>query len=55
MTLQSMVFEPANRVLYLAVGTEATTQPYHRLDLGPYFVSVARGGTSRGDARRDGG
>jgi hypothetical protein len=37
MTLQSMVFEPANRVIYLAVGANATTHQYHRLDLGSYF------------------
>jgi predicted choloylglycine hydrolase len=37
MTLQSMVFEPSNRVLYLAVGAQATSQPYHRLDLKTYF------------------
>jgi hypothetical protein len=37
MTLQSMVFEPSHRVLYLAVGAQATSQPYHRLDLKKYF------------------
>jgi predicted choloylglycine hydrolase len=36
-TMQSMVFEPANRVLYLATGTSAATHAYHRLDLTPYF------------------
>lgn len=38
MTLQSMVFEPANRVIYLAVGANATQQPYRRLDLKPRFA-----------------
>jgi isopenicillin-N N-acyltransferase-like protein len=36
-TLQSMVFEPANRVIYLASGTSAATRRFHRLDLTPYF------------------
>jgi hypothetical protein len=37
MTLQSMVFEPANRVIYLATGENAPTRGYHRLDLTRYF------------------
>jgi hypothetical protein len=37
MTLQSMVFEPANRVIYLAVGSDAPTHPYERIDLKTYF------------------
>ena len=36
-TLQSMVFEPANRVIYLSVGADATTKPYYRVDLNQYF------------------
>ena len=36
-TLQSMVFEPANRVMYLAAGTSAATGHFYRLDLRPYF------------------
>ena len=36
-TLQSMVFEPANRVIYLAVGANAPTKGYHRFDLSPHF------------------
>jgi predicted choloylglycine hydrolase len=36
-TLQSMVFEPSNGVLYLAVGENAPSCGYHRLDLKPYF------------------
>ena len=37
MTLQSMVFEPSERVIYLAVGKNAPKQGYHKLDLRPYF------------------
>ena len=37
MTLQSMVFEPANRVIYLAVGKNAPKQGYHKLELANYF------------------
>ncbi len=37
MTLQSMIFEPSNRVLYLAVGANAPTRGYHMLDLKPLF------------------
>jgi hypothetical protein len=37
MTLQSMVFEPENRVLYLATGQQAANHPFHRLDLKKYF------------------
>jgi isopenicillin-N N-acyltransferase like protein len=36
-TLQSMVFEPANRVIYLAAGSAAAGRPFNRLDLKPYF------------------
>jgi predicted choloylglycine hydrolase len=38
-TLQSMVFEPSNRVIYLATGSSAATHAYHRLDLRPYFAA----------------
>ena len=38
MTLQSMIFEPSNRVIHLAVGAAAHQQPYQRLDLTPYFA-----------------
>jgi hypothetical protein len=44
MTLQSMVFEPANRLLYLATGADAPRRGYQRIDLRPYFT------TSRGAA-----
>jgi isopenicillin-N N-acyltransferase like protein len=37
MTLQSMIFEPANRVMYLAVGSEASKRQYERIDLKEYF------------------
>jgi hypothetical protein len=38
MTLQSMIFEPRNRVIYLAVGKNAPSHAYHALDLKPYFA-----------------
>jgi hypothetical protein len=37
MTLQSMVFEPSTRTLYLATGSNAPRQGYHRLNLRAYF------------------
>jgi isopenicillin-N N-acyltransferase-like protein len=37
MTLQSMVFEPSTRVMYLASGMEATKHPYQRIELKKYF------------------
>jgi hypothetical protein len=37
-TLQSMVFEPANRVIYLSAGTNAAKGEFNRLDLRPYFA-----------------
>jgi hypothetical protein len=37
MTLESMVFEPVNRVIYLAVGSDAPHQGYQRIDLRGYF------------------
>lgn len=37
MTLQSMVFEPANRVIYLSVGKDAARKRFYRLDLRPLF------------------
>lgn len=40
LTLQSMVFEPANRVLYLSTGLGAAKGPFYRLDLKPYFEST---------------
>lgn len=32
-TLQSMIFEPANRVMYLSTGKRAATRPMQRIDL----------------------
>lgn len=40
MTLQSMIFEPANRVIYLATGANATSREYHRLNLKPRFEQL---------------
>lgn len=37
MTLQSMVFEPSNRVIHLSAGANAPTKPFASLDLKPYF------------------
>ncbi len=37
MTLQSMVFEPSTRKLYLATGSNAPRKGYHALDLRKYF------------------
>jgi hypothetical protein len=36
-TLQSMVFEPTNRVIYLSTGAGASTGTFYRLDLNSYF------------------
>jgi predicted choloylglycine hydrolase len=36
-TLQSMIFEPGTRTIYLAAGANAPSQGYHRLDLKPLF------------------
>jgi predicted choloylglycine hydrolase len=36
-TFQSMVFEPANRVLYLALGAGAPSHGFQRIDLKPLF------------------
>jgi predicted choloylglycine hydrolase len=37
-TLQSMIFEPGNRVLHLSVGSDAARGTFQRIDLKPYFV-----------------
>ena len=39
MTLQSMIFEPSNRVLYLSAGSDAARGTFHRLDLKPLFAT----------------
>ena len=38
-TLQSMVFEPADRVIYLSAGQDAARKEFHRLNLSPYFAA----------------
>ena len=42
-TLQSMVFEPSNRVIYLAVGNNAPQHAFTRIDLLPYFNVIGSG------------
>ncbi|HEV7299804.1 MAG TPA: C45 family peptidase [Tepidisphaeraceae bacterium] len=37
MTLQSMVFEPANRVIHLSAGTSAADRAFTRIELSPLF------------------
>jgi hypothetical protein len=37
MTLQSMVFEPSTRVMYLATGAYAASQKFYRVDLSTHF------------------
>jgi hypothetical protein len=36
-TLQSMIFEPSTRTIYLSTGTNAARGTFRRLDLKPYF------------------
>jgi len=36
-TYQSMIFEPANRVIILAAGADAPSHGFTRIDLNPYF------------------
>jgi predicted choloylglycine hydrolase len=38
MSLQSMVFEPSRRVIYLATGTNAPTRKFYRVDLTSHFA-----------------
>ena len=38
-TLQSMIFEPSNRVLYLCAQQDAAHGKYHRLDMRGYFAA----------------
>ena len=42
LTIQSMVFEPAKRVMWLAVGSEATRRDYERIELGKLFANGER-------------
>jgi predicted choloylglycine hydrolase len=37
MTLQSMIFEPSNRVIYLAVGADSANKPMVKIDLRAVF------------------
>lgn len=37
MTLQSMIFEPSARVMYLSTGKDAARKTFYRIDLKPYF------------------
>jgi isopenicillin-N N-acyltransferase like protein len=37
MTMQSMVFEPSNGVIWLATGEKATENPFHRVEVGRHF------------------
>ena len=36
--LQSMIFEPANKVVWLSTGQHAASGTFHRIDLAPYFA-----------------
>jgi isopenicillin-N N-acyltransferase like protein len=40
LTMQSMVFEPENRVVYLSTGKNAATGEFHRLDLAQHFAGT---------------
>lgn len=40
--LQSMIFEPAHRVIWLATGQRAAWGTFYRLDLTPYFAEAHR-------------
>jgi predicted choloylglycine hydrolase len=40
-TMQSMIFEPANRVIYLSAGADAASKDFHRLDCKTLFASDA--------------
>ncbi len=42
LTMESMIFEPANRVVYLATGLRAADRKFTRIDLGAYFAAPAR-------------
>jgi isopenicillin-N N-acyltransferase-like protein len=45
-TMQSMVFEPAARVMYLSTGQHAADKEFHRLDLGKLFARPGGGGVA---------
>jgi isopenicillin-N N-acyltransferase like protein len=42
LTMQSMVFEPANRVMYLSTGKNAADLEYYRIDLGARFRGTSQ-------------
>lgn len=48
-TMQSMVFEPVNRVMYLSTGKHAADKEFHRLDLGNLFEKRAAGELASAD------
>ena len=39
-TMQSMVFEPSTRVIFVATGQDAPSRTYERIDLKPFFAEV---------------
>lgn len=39
MTIQSMVFEPANRIIFLSAGSNAAAGPFSRLDVGKLLAA----------------
>lgn len=39
LTMQSMVFEPSTRILYLATGPNAPSRGFEKIDLKPYFAN----------------
>ena len=42
MTLQSMVFEPSNQVIYLSTGKDAARRRFYRLDLKPLLTRTTQ-------------
>jgi isopenicillin-N N-acyltransferase like protein len=40
-TIQSMIFEPANRVMYLSTGARSASRPFHKINLNSYFAGRA--------------
>jgi hypothetical protein len=40
-TIQSMIFEPANRVMYLSTGAQSASKPLHRIELKRFFTGSA--------------
>jgi hypothetical protein len=54
-TIQSMVFEPANRVMFLAVGERAYESKFVRVDLKKYFQKPAAGAKVKADTVKPAG